>query len=70
MKLKLNDAALKIEVNIDAVDLPSSPDAHVYNSLQGHITKLQVNGLYTARFLIAISVFLHWLYYMILLYCC
>ncbi|XP_045919500.1 MAP3K12-binding inhibitory protein 1 isoform X3 [Micropterus dolomieu] len=40
-ELKLNDAALKIEVNIDAVDLPSSPDAHVYNSLQGHITKLQ-----------------------------
>ncbi|XP_059210046.1 MAP3K12-binding inhibitory protein 1 [Centropristis striata] len=40
-ELKLNDAALRIEVNIDAVDLPSSPDAHVYRYLQEHITKLQ-----------------------------
>ncbi|KAG8013186.1 MAP3K12-binding inhibitory protein 1 [Nibea albiflora] len=40
-ELKLSDAALRIEVNIDAVDVPSSPDAHVYSSLQEHITKLQ-----------------------------
>nr|ACQ57869.1 MAP3K12-binding inhibitory protein 1 [Anoplopoma fimbria] len=40
-ELKLSDAALRIEVNIDAVDLPSSPDTHVYNCLQEHITQLQ-----------------------------
>ncbi|XP_049918608.1 MAP3K12-binding inhibitory protein 1 isoform X3 [Epinephelus moara] len=40
-ELKLSDAALRIEVNIDAVDLPSSPDAHVLSCLQEHITKLQ-----------------------------
>ncbi|KAM8916827.1 MAP3K12-binding inhibitory protein 1 [Spinachia spinachia] len=40
-ELKLSDAALRIEVNIDALDLPSSPDAHVYNSLQQHVTQLQ-----------------------------
>ncbi|XP_029316630.1 MAP3K12-binding inhibitory protein 1 [Cottoperca gobio] len=40
-ELKLSDAALRIEVNINAVDLPSSPDAHVYSCLQEHITKLQ-----------------------------
>ncbi|XP_037343325.2 MAP3K12-binding inhibitory protein 1 [Pungitius pungitius] len=40
-ELKLSDAVLRIEVNIDAVDLPSSPDAHVYNSLQQHVTQLQ-----------------------------
>ncbi|KAK5857730.1 hypothetical protein PBY51_010955 [Eleginops maclovinus] len=40
-ELKLSDAALRIEVNIDAVDLPSSPDAHVVSCLQEHITKLQ-----------------------------
>ncbi|XP_037603355.1 MAP3K12-binding inhibitory protein 1 [Sebastes umbrosus] len=40
-ELKLSDAALRIEVNIDAVDLPSSPDARVYSCLQKHITKLQ-----------------------------
>ncbi|KAL3049552.1 hypothetical protein OYC64_008909 [Pagothenia borchgrevinki] len=40
-ELKLSDAALRIEVNIDAVDLPSSPDAHVHSCLQEHITKLQ-----------------------------
>ncbi|XP_044022936.1 MAP3K12-binding inhibitory protein 1 isoform X1 [Siniperca chuatsi] len=40
-ELKLSDAALRIEVNINAVDLPSSPDTHVYSSLQEHITKLQ-----------------------------
>ncbi|KAA8581932.1 hypothetical protein FQN60_008672 [Etheostoma spectabile] len=42
LKLKLGDAALRITVNINAVDLPSSPDAHVYSCLQEHITKLQV----------------------------
>ncbi|XP_032356769.1 MAP3K12-binding inhibitory protein 1 [Etheostoma spectabile] len=41
-ELKLGDAALRITVNINAVDLPSSPDAHVYSCLQEHITKLQV----------------------------
>nr|XP_033497804.1 MAP3K12-binding inhibitory protein 1 isoform X1 [Epinephelus lanceolatus] len=40
-ELKLSDAALRIEVNIDAVDLPSSPDAHMLSCLQEHITKLQ-----------------------------
>uniref|UniRef100_UPI003AAFB4E0 MAP3K12-binding inhibitory protein 1 isoform X1 n=1 Tax=Centroberyx gerrardi TaxID=166262 RepID=UPI003AAFB4E0 len=29
------------EVNMDAVDLPSSPAAHVYSCLQQHISKLQ-----------------------------
>ncbi|XP_078134101.1 MAP3K12-binding inhibitory protein 1 [Sander vitreus] len=41
-KLQLGDAALRIAVNIDAVGLLSSPDAHVYSCLQEHITKLQV----------------------------
>ncbi|KAK5886704.1 hypothetical protein CesoFtcFv8_017709 [Champsocephalus esox] len=40
-ELKLSDAALRIEVNVDAADLPSSPDAHVHSCLQEHITKLQ-----------------------------
>uniref|UniRef100_A0A8P4KCZ3 MAP3K12 binding inhibitory protein 1 n=1 Tax=Dicentrarchus labrax TaxID=13489 RepID=A0A8P4KCZ3_DICLA len=40
-ELKLSDAALKIEVNLEAVDLPSSPDAHAFKCLQEHITKLQ-----------------------------
>ncbi|XP_029901168.1 MAP3K12-binding inhibitory protein 1 isoform X1 [Myripristis murdjan] len=40
-ELKLGDAALKLEVNIDAVDLPSSSAAHVYSCLQQHIAKLQ-----------------------------
>ncbi|KAF3845173.1 hypothetical protein F7725_008336, partial [Dissostichus mawsoni] len=40
-ELKLSDAALRIEVNIDAADIPSSPDAHVHSCLQEHITKLQ-----------------------------
>ncbi|KAM7376186.1 hypothetical protein PAMP_005930 [Pampus punctatissimus] len=40
-ELKLGDAALRIEVNIDAVSPPSSPAAHVYRCLQQHITKLQ-----------------------------
>ncbi|XP_042372996.1 MAP3K12-binding inhibitory protein 1, partial [Plectropomus leopardus] len=39
--LKLSDAALRIEVNIDAVDLLSSPDPHMLSCLQEHITKLQ-----------------------------
>ena len=49
MKLKLGDAALRIEVNIDAVSPASSPAAHVYSCLQQHITKLQVKWLHTAR---------------------
>ncbi|KAM7403438.1 hypothetical protein PAMA_004073 [Pampus argenteus] len=40
-ELKLGDAALRIEVNTDAVSPPSSPAAHVYSCLQQHITKLQ-----------------------------
>ncbi|KAI3367487.1 hypothetical protein L3Q82_026337 [Scortum barcoo] len=45
-ELKQSDAALRIEVNLDAVDLSSSPDAHLHSSLQEHITKLQaVSGL-------------------------
>ncbi|XP_070698644.1 MAP3K12-binding inhibitory protein 1 isoform X2 [Pempheris klunzingeri] len=40
-ELKLSDAVLKIEVNVGAVDLPPSPDAHTYRCLHEHITKLQ-----------------------------
>ncbi|XP_031582943.1 MAP3K12-binding inhibitory protein 1 [Oreochromis aureus] len=40
-ELKFGDAALKIDVNPSAVNLQSSPPAHVYSSLQGHIAKLQ-----------------------------
>ncbi|TNN85120.1 MAP3K12-binding inhibitory protein 1 [Liparis tanakae] len=40
-ELKLSDAALRIEVSIDAVDLPSSPDSRVYACLQQHVTQLQ-----------------------------
>ncbi|XP_056283004.1 MAP3K12-binding inhibitory protein 1 [Pseudoliparis swirei] len=40
-ELKLSDAALRIEVSIDAVDLPSSPDTRVYACLQQHVTQLQ-----------------------------
>lgn len=40
-ELKLSDAALRIEVNIAAVDLPSSPDAFMFCCLQEHIAKLQ-----------------------------
>ncbi|XP_069577207.1 MAP3K12-binding inhibitory protein 1 [Brachyistius frenatus] len=40
-ELKLGDAALRIEVNPDAVSLPSPPAAHVYSCLQEHIIKLQ-----------------------------
>lgn len=40
-ELKLNDAALRIEVNTDAVDLPSPSVAHMSACLQEHITKLQ-----------------------------
>lgn len=53
IQLKLNDAALRIEVNINALDLPSSPDAHVYSCLQEHITKLQVKWLHNVRLLIS-----------------
>ncbi|XP_076603977.1 MAP3K12-binding inhibitory protein 1 [Chaetodon auriga] len=40
-ELKLNDAALRVEVNTDAVDLLSPPVAHVHRCLQEHINKLQ-----------------------------
>uniref|UniRef100_UPI0037E86635 MAP3K12-binding inhibitory protein 1 n=1 Tax=Semicossyphus pulcher TaxID=241346 RepID=UPI0037E86635 len=40
-ELKLGDAALRIEVNVDALDLPSSPDVRVLSCLQEHIIKLQ-----------------------------
>ncbi|KAM6969510.1 MAP3K12-binding inhibitory protein 1 [Tautogolabrus adspersus] len=40
-ELKLGDASLRIDVNVDAVDLSSSPSARVYKSLQEHIIKLQ-----------------------------
>uniref|UniRef100_A0A3Q1GK84 MAP3K12 binding inhibitory protein 1 n=1 Tax=Acanthochromis polyacanthus TaxID=80966 RepID=A0A3Q1GK84_9TELE len=40
-ELKLGDAALRIETNPSAVNLQSSPAAHVCSSLQEHITKLQ-----------------------------
>ncbi|CAJ1074507.1 MAP3K12-binding inhibitory protein 1 isoform X1 [Xyrichtys novacula] len=40
-ELKLSDKALRIDVNIDAVDLPLSPNAQVYKCLQEHIMKLQ-----------------------------
>ncbi|GAA6223301.1 MAP3K12-binding inhibitory protein 1 [Lates japonicus] len=41
-ELKLGDAALRIEVNTDAVNPhPSSSAANVYSCLQEHITKLQ-----------------------------
>uniref|UniRef100_A0A8C2ZCM6 MAP3K12 binding inhibitory protein 1 n=1 Tax=Cyclopterus lumpus TaxID=8103 RepID=A0A8C2ZCM6_CYCLU len=39
--LKLSDAALRIEVSIDAVDLPLSPDTRLYDCLQQHVTQLQ-----------------------------
>ncbi|XP_068194891.1 MAP3K12-binding inhibitory protein 1 [Antennarius striatus] len=40
-ELKLSDAVLKLEVNPDALDIPSSPDAHLCSCLQEHISKLQ-----------------------------
>lgn len=45
LKLKLGDAALRIEVNPSAVNPLSSPATHVYSCLQEHITKLQVKRL-------------------------
>lgn len=45
VKLKLGDAALRVDVNMDAVSPLSSPAAHVYSCLQHHITKLQVMWL-------------------------
>lgn len=42
IKLKLGEAALKIEVNPSAVELSSSSEARIYACLQEHITKLQV----------------------------
>lgn len=47
MQLKLGEKVLRIDVNVDALDLPSSPDPHIYNCLQEHIMKLQVNCLYS-----------------------
>lgn len=40
-ELKLDDAALKIYVNTDAVDVSSASTASIYNSVQQHISKLQ-----------------------------
>ncbi|XP_033844069.1 MAP3K12-binding inhibitory protein 1 [Periophthalmus magnuspinnatus] len=40
-ELKFGDAALKIHVQLDSVDLHSSSAAHVYSCLQQHISKLQ-----------------------------
>jgi len=45
MKLRLGDAALRIEVNPSALNPPSAPAAHVYSFLKEHITKLQVKGV-------------------------
>ncbi|XP_037551156.1 MAP3K12-binding inhibitory protein 1 [Nematolebias whitei] len=40
-ELKLEEAALKIEVNPSAVELSSSSETRIYSCLQAHITKLQ-----------------------------
>lgn len=40
-ELKFGEAALKIHVQINAVDFESASAAHVHNSLQQHISKLQ-----------------------------
>lgn len=40
-ELKLGENVLRIDVDVDAVELSSSPDAHIYNCLQKHIMKLQ-----------------------------
>uniref|UniRef100_A0A3Q2NNZ6 MAP3K12 binding inhibitory protein 1 n=1 Tax=Fundulus heteroclitus TaxID=8078 RepID=A0A3Q2NNZ6_FUNHE len=40
-QIRLGDAALRIEVNHDAVNLSSSSEAHVHSCLQEHIAKLQ-----------------------------
>ncbi|KAK7940430.1 hypothetical protein WMY93_003756 [Mugilogobius chulae] len=41
-ELKIGDAALKIHVQTNTVEVQSSSAAHVYNCLQQHISKLQV----------------------------
>uniref|UniRef100_A0A8C6UPM0 MAP3K12 binding inhibitory protein 1 n=1 Tax=Neogobius melanostomus TaxID=47308 RepID=A0A8C6UPM0_9GOBI len=41
-ELQFGDAALKVHVQMNAVDLQSSSATHVYNCLQQHISKLQV----------------------------
>ena len=41
-KLKLGEAVLKVDVHVDVLDSPSSPKEDVYNSLQQHISDLQV----------------------------
>ncbi|XP_061896961.1 MAP3K12-binding inhibitory protein 1 isoform X1 [Entelurus aequoreus] len=40
-ELNLGDAALRVDVNVDAASLQSSDAAHVYSCLQQHITNLQ-----------------------------
>lgn len=40
-ELRFGDAALKVHVELNAVDLQSSSAAHVYKCLQQHISKLQ-----------------------------
>lgn len=52
VQLKVNDAALRVQVNVHALDLPSPPDSSLLASLQEHITKLQVKPLHIVRFLL------------------
>ncbi|KAJ3613237.1 hypothetical protein NHX12_019487 [Muraenolepis orangiensis] len=40
-ELKLGEAVLKVEVNLDALDFPAFQKENVCNSLQQHISKLQ-----------------------------
>ncbi|XP_068608099.1 MAP3K12-binding inhibitory protein 1 isoform X2 [Brachionichthys hirsutus] len=40
-ELKLSNAVLRIEVNLDALDVSPSPDYHLCSCLQAHISKLQ-----------------------------
>ncbi|KAM9777348.1 MAP3K12-binding inhibitory protein 1 [Neosynchiropus ocellatus] len=40
-ELKLGDAVLRVEVNVDALRLQTSSAAHIYSCLQKHIAKLQ-----------------------------
>lgn len=54
IQLRLNDAALTVEVNVSALDLPPSPDAHVHTCLQEHITKLQVRWGHVVGYLFSL----------------
>lgn len=46
-QLQLNNGVLRVEVNIDALDLSSTPRAQVFGSLQQHITTLQVKRVHS-----------------------